>query len=781
MYLLTIVDYATRYPEAIPLSNIRAETVVDALIQVFARIGLPREIVHDQGTNFMSKVMKSICSRLHITQIATSARHQQTNGMTERFHGTLKNMMRSLTEDQMKHWDEYIPSFLFAYREVPCATTGYAPFELLYGRKIRGPLSILKDMWVSSDSDPNDVVTHLLSMRKRIPKLLQDANENTRKSQKKMKKNYDKNATPREFKAGERVLVFLPEGPSKFDNKWQGPYVVKRRINRVNYEIELPDKCKSKRIVHVNLCKIWYNREQETQISKCVYVTGVVHEISSETSGMVESGKTDEGEEFGWLDDNLGPSLVQTQTWRDVEINKELSHKQRGEVMEVIHAYSYVFSDLPGRTHLVKHHIQLHTKSPIRQQAYRVPHALRDRVKQELDSMLKLGIIEPTISSYASPIVIVSKSDETLRLCTDFRKLNKNSVFDPYSMPRIDEILDEIAGAHYISTFDLTKGFYQVPIDRESRDKTSFVTPFGQYRYTVLPFGLQNSSSVFQRLMDCVLKGCESFSRAYIDDICIFSKSWSEHIAHLQAVLHKLEEAGLKAKPKKCKFAFHQIAYLGHKIGGGVVTPIWDIVEGVQNFPQPLTKRNVRAFLGLTGYYRKFVPNFAKLAKPLTDLTRKDLPNAVHWDQACEQAFQSLKDKLTSQPILYAPDFNKTFVVQTDASNFGIGAVLSQTGKDGKEHPVAYISRKLSEREQRFSVPEKEALAIIWAVAKLKYYLIGVRFKIFTDHQALKWLEKTKGSNNRLLRWSLALQQFSFDVQYRRGCSNGNADGLSRM
>ncbi|PIK36635.1 hypothetical protein BSL78_26536 [Apostichopus japonicus] len=212
MYLLTIVDYATRYPEAIPLSNIRAETVVDALIQVFTRIGLPREIVHDQGTNFRSKVMKSICSRLHITQIATSARHQQTNGMTERFHGTLKNMMRSLTEDQMKHWDEYIPSFLFAYREVPCATTGYAPFELLYGRKIRGPLSILKDMWVSSDSDPNDVVTHLLSMCKRIPKLLQDANENTRKSQKKMKKNYDKNATPGNLRQVKGYWYFFQRG-----------------------------------------------------------------------------------------------------------------------------------------------------------------------------------------------------------------------------------------------------------------------------------------------------------------------------------------------------------------------------------------------------------------------------------------------------------------------------------------------------------------------------------------------------------------------------------------
>ena len=594
-------------------------------------------------------------------------------------------MIRSLSDEQMKRWDEYIPYFLFSYREVPCKTTGYSPFELLYGRQIRGPLSILKESWVSMETPSNDVVNQLLHMRKRVSELLKNANENTEQSQKKMKMHYDKNSIQRDFSPGDQVLIFLPEGPSKLDCKWQGPYNVIRRLDLVNYELCLPEKRKSRLIVHVNLIKKWYNRDHERKISKFTYVMGKLNEISGEDNSYRDECKEDET--VLEIDSEVGPAMVQTQTWKDVQIGDKLSHEQIIQMKGIVGAYRDIFTDIPGKTHLVEHHIKTHTDTPVRQNAYRVPHALRDPVKQEIESMLHLGIIEPTSSSYASPIVVVTKQDGSLRLCTDFRKLHKMCIFDPYTMPRTDEILDEVASAKFISTLDLTKDFYQIPLDRESRDKTSFVSPFGQYRYTVLPFGLQNSSSTFQRLMDQVLLGCEEFARAYIDDICIFSKTWQNHLKHLHEVFEKLRKANLSVKPKKSKVAMQQVEYLGHTIGNGTVSPICNKLEGVHNFPQPLVKRDVRAFLGLTGYYRKFVPNYAAIAKPLTDLTKKCTPNKIIWNDECQIAFESLKRHLTSRPVLGAPDFDREFMVQTDASQFGLGGSAQSSEGRGYRTP----------------------------------------------------------------------------------------------
>jgi hypothetical protein len=394
--------------------------------------------------------------------------------------------------------------------------------------------------------------------------------------------------------------------------------------------------------------------------------------------------------------------------------------------------------------------------------------------------MLQLGIIEPTISAYASPIVVVAKPGGDIRITTDYRNLNKSCEFDPYNMPRIDEILDQVASAKFISTLDLTKGFYQVPLSSVSQAKSAFVCVFGQFCYKVLPFGLQNSSSTFQRLMDKVLQGCEQFARAYIDDICIFSNTWQEHLTHCQIILDRLECAGLTVKPKKCQFGQTHVSYLGHIIGNGIVSPMQDKIQAVKEIPIPMTKKQVRAFLGLTGYYRKFIPNYASIAYPLTNLTKKKMSNTVQWSETCQEAFDKLKASLTSKPIVKAPDFEKKFYLQTDASQFGLGAVLTQFDQDGSEHPIVYLSGKMLPREENYSVAEKECLAIVWAIDKLQYYLFGRQFTVMTDHRSLQWLDKFKSSNNRLMRWFLALQPYDLEIVYRKGIINGNADALSR-
>ena len=699
-YLLTICDYATRYPEAIPLSNIRTSTVANALLTVFARVGLPEEIVHDQGTNFMSAVMQTICTKLQITQLKATAYHQQTNGITERFHATLKNMMRSLTPEDRNTWDEFIPHFLFAYREVPSQVTGFAPFELLYGRQVRGPLSVIKSNWVDRDHEETDVVTHLLQMRKRIDSFMQQANSTLADNQEKMKAHYDKGAVQRIFEPGDQVLVFLPDSAAKLDSKWQGPYSIVRKINEVNYVVNMADKRKKHRVFHINMLKEWYNRKEDTEMARCFCLVGDIDYLSSqyanaqtqhiEQSDQVYTDMEPESQPITVQNmENMIPNCKQSQDWHDIPIH-DLSHDKQQDVQVVFHKRASAITDVPGRTHLVSHIIEKTTDKPVPQKIYRTPQALRDKIKKELDAMLELGIIERANSPYASPITIVRKpGSDDIRICSDMRALNKVCVFDPYEMPRIDDILDQVAGAPFISTLDLTKGFYQVPLDPKSRPHTAFVTCFGQFQYTVLPFGLQNSSSTFMRLMHEVLRGCETFAQAYIDDICIFSHSWDDHIKHLDTVLERIQNAGLTVKPKKCSVGRSQVEYLGHVIGSGTIQPKDDKIQAVKEFPRPLTKKNVRAFLGLSGYYRRFISRYADIALPLTSLTKKALPNTVCWTQECEGAF----DLLTSAPILIAPDFTKPFILQADASNIGLGAVLGQLDVDGHERPIVYLSR----------------------------------------------------------------------------------------
>ena len=269
----------------------------------------------------------------------------------------------------------------------------------------------------------------------------------------------------------------------------------------------------------------------------------------------------------------------------------------------------------------------------------------------------------------------------------------------------------------------------------------------------MMPFGLHGAPATFQCMMDQVIRGLGESVSAYLDDLVVFSSTWEDHMAHLRSVLWRLRKAGLTAKPRKCQFGMAQCIYLGHVVGSGVMEPDPAKVDSVASFPIPQTKKQVRTFLGLVGYYRKFVPNFSTIAAPLTDLTRKALPNRVSWSTCCDAAFKELKMLLSSSPILLSPDFERPFVVQTDASDCGVAAVLSQLDGKDDEHPVAFFSRKLLPREQRYSTIEKECLAIKLGIQAFRFYLLGRPFVVQTDHRSLEWLHRLKDSNARLTRW----------------------------
>lgn len=751
-FMLVICDYATRYPEVFPLRNVKAKQVATALLKLFSRVGIPREVLTDQGTNFRSQLLKQVYRLLGIKAIKTTPYHPQTDGLVERYNRTLKSMLCKFVSDTGSDWDQWIPYLLFAYREVPQSSTGFSPFELLYGRQVRGPLDILKEEWESKSPERQNIASYVLKMRDQLERMSTLARENITEAQKYQKTWYDKKARSRSFIPGQKVLLLLPTKESKLLAKWQGPFEVLGKKSPVTYEIAMPDRRKPRQMFHINLLKEWYPRQEEVSYQMFIRVV-----------------EEEEEEEQLYL-----PPKGQTGSW-DLS---HLTHEQQEQIMTCLSPE--VFRETPGITNLVHHQIQLKENSPIRQWPYRVPERLLSELKTEVELMISLGVIEESNSEWSSPIVLVPKKDGSLRFCIDFRKINAVSKFDPYPMPRIDEMVEKLGKAKYISTLDLCKGYWQVPLAPESKEITAFRTPLGHFQFTVMPFGLQGAPATFQRLMNQVLRGAENFAAAYLDDIVIYSQNWEEHLGHLRWVIEKLQQAGLSANPKKCALAKQETKYLGYHLGSGVLRPQVEKVEAIMQCTPPATKKQVRSFLGLIGWYRRFIPDFSTKAAVLTELTKKASPNKVRWTPTCEEAFNHLKQALCQDPVLQSPDFDQPFVLQTDASGVGLGAALLQ-GEPENLRPVLYISRKLFPREVNYSTIEKECLAIKWALDSLRYYLLGRTFTLETDHRALQWLGKMKDSNARITRWYLTMQPFSYEIKYRPGVQNKTADFLSRI
>ena len=753
-FILVICDYATRYPEAIALRSIDANQIAKQLISFFARVRVPEEILTDQGTNFMSQLLQEVYRLLHIRPIRTTPYHPQTDGLVERFNHTLKSMLKKVANKEGKNWDELLPYLLFAYRKVPQASTGFSPFELVYGRPVRGPLDILREAWEANPKTPESIVSYVLLMQDRFTKLRDLVRVNLERAQDAQKTWYDQNSRSREFEPGDQVLVLLPTSTNKLLAEWQGPYPITRRIGPVTYEIKMTDRRKQQRVFYVNMLRAW----------------------NAPTAIACWADVPDNPQD---KDDDDPYTYNEADTADEPVIGDHLFPEQLADLHTLQQNFASVLSNKPGRTTITEHQIPTGDARPVRLPPYRIPYAYRDTVREELRQMEQEGIIVRSSSEWAAPIVLVKKKDSSLRMCVDYRRLNAVSEMDAYPMPCIDDLIDSLGDAKYITTLDLSKGYWQVPVRKEDRPKTAFTTPYGLFEFTVMPFGLQGAPATFQRMMDTLLNDID-VAAAYLDDVVIHSRTWDDHLRHITDVFHRLREAGLTVKPKKCQFAMSTCIYLGHVVGNGEVRPDSSKVEAVKTFPIPRSKSQVRAFLGLTGYYRRFIPDYARIAAVLTDLTKKDAPSRVKWTSACHNAFAQLQKILCSAPVLRSPDLSHQFILQTDASNRGVGAVLSQKDDDGFEHPVAYFSRKLLPREEKYSAIEKECLAIKLATHAFRVYLLGKPFVIETDHRALKWLDQFRDTNTRLTRWSLYLQPYCYTIKYRTGASNGNADGLSR-
>ena len=745
-YILTMMDMFSKYPEAIALKRVDNESVLEAMLEVFSRHGIPETILTDQGSVFMSRLTKLVCHTLGIEQIRTSPYHPQSDGALEQWHASLKGMLKR-SEADLKYWDRHLRYLLFAYRDTPHCITGFSPFSLLFGREVKGPLSLVHSSWLHGECEGVEAGVWLTALKQQMAQMAQVVSQREKLAKTKMKQAFDKSAKEKTFEIGDLVLVRKPGLKKKLGDSWDGPFEILEKTSPLNYKIKTPGDSRRSKVLHVNLLKKWSTPGAR------IHGVAVVHE---------EEGESESPQGLMLSRDGFVPTA-----------------EQQGMLDDVLGQYGDVLCATPGKTDAITMSMNTGESAPIRSHPYRIPPRWKEEVKGQIDQLLQLGIIEASESPWSSAVVTVRKKDGGVRICVDYRGVNGVTAPDPYQMPFIEDILDTLSSAKFMSKVDLNKGFHQIPIRKEDMEKTAFCTPWGKFQFTRMPFGLRNGPAVFQRLMDNLLHDDLDFSRVYIDDIVVFSTTWDQHCKHLGMVLERLKRAGLTANVTKCQWGQVRCEFLGHMVGEGKVSPAECKILALKDYQQPITKKNIRQFLGLAGYYRKFIKDYADHSFYLTEATRKSAPDRVTWSDSMLTEFMYLKTILCSVPSLTLPSVQDNFLLQTDASGLGIGAILSVVRQD-EEYPVAYFSRKLKPREQRYSATELEGLAVIAAVQHFDVYLVTHPFVVETDHRALVFLNSSRHANGRLARWALALQPYTFSLRYREGIKNANADAFSR-
>lgn len=460
-----------------------------------------------------------------------------------------------------------------------------------------------------------------------------------------------------------------------------------------------------------------------------------------------------------------------------------LSASQLGQVNEIISKFNLLSRDGKlGRTNKFVYHIDTGDAKPIKQRQYLLSPYMLSHLNKELDRMIELDVVEPSSSEWSSPVLLVKKTNGDFRLCFDGRKLNSVTKKDSYPLPQIERILQMLGNARFMSSVDLRSAFWQIPLSRESKEKTAFSIPGrGLFHFKVMPFGLSTAAQCQQRLMDAIFgPELEPHIFVYLDDIIIVSSTFEEHIKLLEVVFSRLQEANLTVSMEKCKFFRDSLNYLGFVVDKYGLRTNPDKIAAMVNFPQPKTTTEIKRFVGMCSWYRRFIPHFSAVLAPINNLlSGRKKGQKITWTKEADDSFNNIKQALVSAPVLASPDFSLPFFLHCDAANTGVGCVLTQI-QGGLEKVIAFASRSLSKSERNYSTTLKELVACVFGCERFRGYIEGVKFTIITDHAALKWLSKLKDPSGQLARWSVRLSQFSFDIVHRKGKLNVVPDALSR-
>ncbi|GFX28473.1 hypothetical protein TNCV_1152821 [Trichonephila clavipes] len=577
----------------------------------------------------------------------SSVSHPQSNAV-ERVHRTIKRVIKALCVESGEDWEEVLPLALFSLRTVAHESTGFSPTELVMGKNLRTPQTLVYEEWMEEGNTSQSVVEYILQLNNRLKRCQDIAITRMKECQLKRKTWYDRDAVERKLVEGDLVMVLVTSKQNKLEVNWKGPGKVLSRISDTNYVIDLPGRRDRSTIYHVNLLKPYHRRPE--------LVSLVVEEVSDGIEGDAEIP----------YPDKQCTKFDYHEILRESQLQLKLSPSQIDELKEVITKNKNVFSQDPGMTHLMRMDIELISDKPIKTKPYRMSPRQINILREEIKRLLELGVIEIGQSDYTSPLILVESPNKDPRPCVDYRRLNEITRAEFFPLPNMEEIVEKVSAAPYVTVMDLSKGYFQIPLTPRAQRYAAFVTPFGSYIPKKMMFGLVCAPNYFCKLMAQVLEGLEQFALPYIDDIAIFSQGWKDHVKHIDIVLGRLKKAGLKVKPSKCKFAQEEVLFLGHRIGSGSRSPSDLKIKAIADFPRPTTKTHT-------------------IASPLTDaLKGKIKKEKITWDEKCGKAFEELKAKLVTQPILFAPDFATDFILQTDASECCMKGILETGGVMGQ-------------------------------------------------------------------------------------------------
>ena len=744
--VMVMQDHFSKYVVAYVVKDKMARTAAETLRNGYFRLfGAPAYLVSDQGKAFTGHLISNLCELYGVQKLRTSPYHAQTNGQVERMNQTIITMIGKLEQDKKARWSEHLPEMLAAYNGTRLAVTGYSPYFLLFGRKSRMPVDCLFPTLRDSPHQAKMEVS-VAAMQKRLKEAFAVARHLTSQEAARQRRYYDRKAGAVALQPGDVVMVRTDGfvGKRKVKDRWEdGGFIVESQLEDWPvYKVRCPTsdvRQKPKyRILHRNRLLLVTNEDDPVvpgQLAQAK-VSPVVSNATPEATGEEEGPS-------GPL-----PSLVT---------------RQEG--------------DTP----------------PFKERFRRIPPPQLDEVRTHLKMMLDAGVIRPSNSPWCNAVVLVRKKDGSLHFCIDFRRLNSLTVKDSHPLPRICETLESLAGAANYTTIDMNSGFWQVPMDDESKQYAAFTLgSMGLYECESMPFGLCNAPPTFQRLMlNCLGELNLTYCLIYLDDVIIFSKTEEEHLERMRVVFDRFREHGLKLKPSKCAVFKTEINYLAHHVSKRGVLPSKKNLEAIAPCPPPDTYTKVKSFVGLVGHYRRFIKRFANITAPLYDLTsgeNKD-KKSEHLDlplKACE-AFGRLKAACLQAPILAFPDFGKPFLLETDTSGKGLGAVLSQKQSDGRYHPITYASRIMTETEQRYHSNKQEFLALKWAVTEQFHEYLSPygknrnQFVVRTDNNPLTYIFSSANLDAAGQRWVAQLASYNFALEYQKGKDNTVADFLSRL
>lgn len=799
-YALIVVDSTSRYPFACPLSSLHSKNICDALMSIFEFTGICSSMVltMDNASYFRSALTQEFLKRIGVSPLFSTEYHPEGNAIAERGVASLKNLIAKLAYDKQKSWTKYLGACLWAIRESVNGTTHVPPHLLVFGSLPRGPLTILKETWlgqrelVDSDSTVNtcDYLEELLG---KLQTAQQYAAEHAVIEQARHVKHYNLRAKDKHFQVGDKCLILQRDSTSSsVFSRWKGPATVVQVCSPYSYMVELNG---GRYHMHANNLRQFSVRAEEVECkSVSCDMFSVVDDLYVNSCNVIYESDVDFGELV--LIDSYKRQIDDLLPSHRIAPDKlaHLSHMQREQLLMLLDKYPDVFNDRPGLCYSVQHEIKLLPGfTPKRLRAYRVPQHYREEVNRQVAELLQRGFIEPSTSPQASPLVVVLKQPNAeghrkLRLAIDFRWVNKYTEPTVPNMGDIGELIQAVGDSNFISLFDANAGYHQTLVQESDRWLTSFVCELGQFQWLRTPFGMRNSGTTFVRALQQALQANRSFIKSYIDDMAVHSKSWGQHLDHIESHLNSMRDHGFTLGIEKCEFAKPQVKYIGHIIGSGERRVDPAKIDTINRLQTPSTKKQVRQLLGFFSFFREHIPNYAKHAKLLTDLTGKNTPERLTMSNEAVSALNRLKELLcraTMEPLCII-DVSKPFSLYVDSCDYAVGAVLTQSLVTDIEHgymdyPVAFASAKLSQTQQRWAIIEKEAYAALWALQKFKHWLFGTHVTLYSDHNPITYLTETTPKSSKLVRWALALQEFNVSFVYRAGKNNEAADCISRM